>query len=433
MSIPLQFGGVLRHWRKRRGVTQQQLADLSTVSVRAIRDLEMGRVAQPRQDTVRLICDGLGLTGRARAEFHAAATRPDDAPDWWHEPPDLPPAYDRLIGRTAELADLGEALAGGQRLTALVGVAGVGKTRLALEVAADCYDRYRLPVLWSAYAGPPANPTVTLIRAALGAGVAPVAAVSAADQLGAVIGDRDAVIVCDGYDASTLDVAALTGLLRACRGLRIVVTSRTPIPAGGVFALPLAPLPVPPDGLDPAALREIDSVRLLLHHARRSGAEPCLSAGNADTVAALCRRLDGLPAALAGAASWLLFYDPAALLDRVEADPFAVIGEPATGSELRGALRTSVRDLPPQEQALLAALTDLGGTFSISRAATVAGLPAQWCARLARNLSVRGLLRPQPHPPGTEPRFAVPFLVRHAAQTAGDLPGQPPMIAAARS
>lgn len=67
-----EFGELLRHCRTRRGITQRQLADLATVSVRAIRDIELGRVSRPRPATVELIADGLGLTGRSREHFAAA-------------------------------------------------------------------------------------------------------------------------------------------------------------------------------------------------------------------------------------------------------------------------------------------------------------------------------------------------------------------------
>ncbi|WP_255632448.1 helix-turn-helix transcriptional regulator [Amycolatopsis sp. TNS106] len=70
---PARFGKLLRSHRHSLGATQRLLAARSTVSVRAIRDLEHGRVSRPRRDTVRLIAAGLGLTGQARADFERAA------------------------------------------------------------------------------------------------------------------------------------------------------------------------------------------------------------------------------------------------------------------------------------------------------------------------------------------------------------------------
>ena len=68
-----RFSELLRSHRQSLGTTQRQLADRSTVSVRAIRDLEHGRISRPRRDTVRLIAAGLGLTGQARTDFERAA------------------------------------------------------------------------------------------------------------------------------------------------------------------------------------------------------------------------------------------------------------------------------------------------------------------------------------------------------------------------
>lgn len=70
---PAHFGDLLRRHRQSLGTTQRLLAARSTVSVRAIRDLEHGRVGRPRRDTVRLIAAGLGLSGQARADFERAA------------------------------------------------------------------------------------------------------------------------------------------------------------------------------------------------------------------------------------------------------------------------------------------------------------------------------------------------------------------------
>jgi transcriptional regulator with XRE-family HTH domain len=68
-----RFSELLRSHRHSLGTTQRQLAARSTVSVRAIRDLEHGRVSRPRRDTVRLIATGLGLTGQVRTDFERAA------------------------------------------------------------------------------------------------------------------------------------------------------------------------------------------------------------------------------------------------------------------------------------------------------------------------------------------------------------------------
>lgn len=366
LTMPQPFGGVLRTWRKRRGVTQQQLADLSTVSVRAIRDLEIGRVARPRQDTVRLICDALGLTGRARADFHAAAadTGGDDAGIWPHEPFAAPPTvYDTIVAREGELAEIRDALAAGERLIALVGLAGVGKTRLAIEVAAT---QQRPPVLWSALSDRDDRDRVAqLIRTAFSYGGS--ASVGACDQLSALIRDRDTVIVCDGYES--LDASAVAFLLRVCRGVRILVTSRTPIQAEGACLLPVAPL-------DPPA-----ATKVLLRHAKRERPGLDLELGEA---AAICEALDGLPGALITAASWLSFYEPEALLANL----------PVVARESLHHIGSALAELRPEEQALLDAIAHLPGGFTVGCAANASGQPPEQAGRIMRGLRLRGILRP---------------------------------------
>ncbi|MDH2427974.1 helix-turn-helix transcriptional regulator [Sphaerisporangium sp. TRM90804] len=67
------FCDLLRYFRTRAGITQQQLADLSTISTRAIRDLERGRAERPRGDTIRLLADALRIHGRDRTVFESSA------------------------------------------------------------------------------------------------------------------------------------------------------------------------------------------------------------------------------------------------------------------------------------------------------------------------------------------------------------------------
>src|SRR5215211_1942641 len=128
------FGALLRRHRMRVRMTQQQLADFSTLSVRAIRDLERGHAQRPRQDTVRLLAEVLRLGGHDREEFDLASRGVAEDLVAGRFTPPVPPAT--IVGREEELRVLTDLLTvEGQRLVAVVGVAGVGKTRLMLDVA----------------------------------------------------------------------------------------------------------------------------------------------------------------------------------------------------------------------------------------------------------------------------------------------------------
>ncbi|MGO4630895.1 AAA family ATPase [Streptomyces sp. 2RAF24] len=145
------LGTLIRGHRRRIGLTQRELADLSTISVRAIRDLEKGKALRPRADTIRLIADALRLGPRARTALEESVSRGHQSgagrfllPERCAPPVPLHP----LIGREAEAAILAEELrSGAERLVTVVGLSGVGKTRLALETAARLHAN-GFPVLW---------------------------------------------------------------------------------------------------------------------------------------------------------------------------------------------------------------------------------------------------------------------------------------------
>src|SRR3954447_7624758 len=126
------FDVVLRDLRRRAEMTHEELARLAGVGVRTVRDLERGRASRPQRTTVELLAGALGLTGADLSTFLSAARGP--APPYVR----LPTAAD-LIGRDGDVAELVARLTArppdGPRGVTLVGLAGVGKTALALTVA----------------------------------------------------------------------------------------------------------------------------------------------------------------------------------------------------------------------------------------------------------------------------------------------------------
>ncbi|MGR3870757.1 helix-turn-helix domain-containing protein [Streptomyces graminifolii] len=143
------LGAVLKAARRRIGVTQSQLADLSTVSVRTIRDLELDLTHNPRRETLRLLLDGLRLTGvqRAKVEEAAVGQASPGLPADSLAPP--PAVLDPTIGRERDIEALTCLIElGGHRLIRVVGMAGVGKSRLIQEVAGAVDASGRLPVVW---------------------------------------------------------------------------------------------------------------------------------------------------------------------------------------------------------------------------------------------------------------------------------------------
>lgn len=137
-----EVGELIRRFRYRLGMTQQELADFSTVSVRAIRDLERGATQQPRRETLRLIADALRLDGEAVAAIDEAAGRElgeAGRTRGGHAPTSVGGLIgaDVFLGREDVIALLRSRLWDhGDRVVGLTGAPGVGKSRLATELAA---------------------------------------------------------------------------------------------------------------------------------------------------------------------------------------------------------------------------------------------------------------------------------------------------------
>ncbi|MER5882969.1 helix-turn-helix domain-containing protein [Streptomyces sp. NPDC001941] len=464
-STPL--GSLIRAHRLRIGLTQRELADLSTISVRAIRDLEQGKARRPRTDTIRLMADALRLGPRARAALEAAAQQGRGTGGGWAEPPAPPTALHAMAGRAGEEAVLVGELAGAtERLVNVVGLAGSGKTRLALAVAERLHGK-GLPVLWHAFPGSPAeylschdreltDRLTALVAHLFGFGPGPDgSAAGDAAALAELLGEAPALLVLDGSPSVAPRVDRLTGLLRACPGLRVLVTSDAPWGVPGERIFLLSSLEVPEEGEDPGAN---PAVRVFLDHARRARPEFTAGPDGLERAAGVCRVLDGHPGALAAAASWLVVYDLAALCRTLAEDPAALLDHlgGAGGAGLRGTLLERLGRLPEGPRALLDALCAApggddalrampGGDDALCatpggddalRAAPGGGLPGPdrgreladltaltglalpECGRLLRELLLSGAVRAE-HRDGTS-RFRVLGPVRAAwAQRAG--------------
>ncbi|WP_328552732.1 MULTISPECIES: helix-turn-helix domain-containing protein [unclassified Streptomyces] len=427
---------LLQNARRRAGLTQEQLAGLSTVSVRAIRDLEQGRVRNPRKETLKLLANAMRMSGARRAELELAADAHAAgrvlqflcSAELAAPPPPLCP----LIGRRAEL----EALTGRldnrhDRLLTLVGLPGVGKSRLAQEAALVLHARDRMPVLWvpmdrPAGTGPEQGPRAPLnewVRALVRDG-------DRYEDLTAVIGAKPTLIVLDGLDDSAAAVPALLGLLRACEQLKIIVTTRrvSRPPAGRL--LPLAPLPAPlPVPSDDGSALPGDSlvagrpaVELMLSYVSHMRPDLLPTDAVVTTVAHICHRMDGIPQALEAAASWLLLYSPDQLLDVARSTPLLLVDDvtPAAGDPggtLSERLHAVLAELDARTAHFLGTLAGLPEPWTVDAAARASGTPLAEAARDVHGLLLRGLIRQLPTEPGGPVGFTVLNLVRELLRT----------------
>ncbi|MFC4565157.1 BTAD domain-containing putative transcriptional regulator [Nocardiopsis mangrovi] len=271
-------------------------------------------------DLRRHLAEELGADpGADLAALHEAILRQD--PDLAAAPArhrtNLPAPVADLIGRDADIAGTRDLLESG-RLVTLTGPGGVGKTRLAVETAARLAGAYPDGVWLVELAGiAPADEGQVLctvaeaVLAILGireTGPSPShegGPRAMADRLAHALRDRRLLLVLDNCEHVVAPVARLAErLLRGAPGLRILATGREPLRLGGELVRAVPPLETPPPDADadPAALRGFAAVRLFL--ARAADAPGfTLDSGNAAVVAALCRRLDGIPLAVELAAS----------------------------------------------------------------------------------------------------------------------------------
>ncbi|MEO3810562.1 helix-turn-helix domain-containing protein [Sphaerisporangium sp. B11E5] len=418
-----RLGDLIRRHRIRAGLTQQGLADLSTISVRAIRDLEQDRVRRPRADTIRLIADGLRLGPRSRRDLETAAGvgRFTGSPGTRLETSELsPPATLQTVwGRDAEVREICDELAeGGVRLLQLVGLSGVGKTRVALEVAAQLHREPQLPVLWHSSAGAAADYLATgdqavtaRLRSWVGRLYGQDASGSATgDLLEELLGGGPALLVIDGAPAASPSWKEFSRLLRNCPGLRLLITSEQPwgVPGERVFLVQPLELPCEPEP------ERYPALQIFLEHARHSrpglGRRPEERAQAAE----ICRRLDGLPRALQSAASWLALHDLATLRDLVRTDSIPFLNhladqdDPARYSRV---LTERLRRLPAAQRELLNALCARpAGMFALEDVGRLTDQTPAESGRQVRDLLFAGMVRPVQRPSG--PGFQVLSLIR---------------------
>jgi predicted ATPase len=350
--------------------------------VRAISDLERGIHRVPRLETVRLLADALALDAAGRTELLAAARPQDMAPgpregERTHPPVVLPVPPTRLIGREAEVAAIAHLLAQDDvRLVTLTGPGGTGKTRLALEVAAGALARYPDGVCFVDLSAL-TDPTLVVPTIAATLGVRDVAGQPLLQTLSHAVRPKRMLLLLDNCEqvlAAAPDVAAL---LATSPRLAVLATSRASLRIRGEHEFPLLPLPAPAaDPLPPLeALAQAPSVALFVDLASASRPDFALTAENAAAVAAICRRLDGLPLAIELAAARVTVLPPATLLARLEQRlPLLTGGRrdmPARQRTMQDAIAWSYDLLAPEEQALFRRLAVFAGGFTLAAAEAV--------------------------------------------------------------
>jgi len=217
-------------------------------------------------------------------------------------PNNLPEALLSFVGRTREIAEVG-ALIQANRLVTLIGMGGVGKTRLALHAAAAGIDAYR-DGAWFVPLGPLQEGRRIAQVVACALGVREESEREPAASIAAQLAGREMLVILDNCE-HVLEAAAQAAraLLDAGPGIRVLATSREPLrlPEEATYLVP--GLAVPKAGAGREAIAQYYSVRLFVDRAHAGNPQFELSARNAAAIAALCNRLDGIPLAVELAAA----------------------------------------------------------------------------------------------------------------------------------
>ena len=307
---PRSFGAQLKALREAAGFTQEELATIAGLSVHAVSALERGERRRPHVDTVRALSAALDLTGATRDALLESARAPaHDAAVDELSGVSLPLALTALLGRDADVQTLRHWLADpAARLITLTGPGGVGKTRLALEIARAIADEGAARVVFV----PLAADSGTRVRRAgdrrgsrtVGRDRARLAEARACSR----VDDHPTLLVLDNFE-QVLDAAPLVADLLAVSRRRSECWSpaapRSACEESGSTLWDRSRWRRTSDATSPADLARSPAVRLFVERVRDVQPDFRLTSANGPTVAAICRRLDALPLALELAAPWI--------------------------------------------------------------------------------------------------------------------------------
>lgn len=373
------FGALLRRFRLEAGLSQAALAELATISADGVSALERGTNKAPQRQTLALLLDALRLDDERRRVLESAARRPSRPRKPTHRATDpaekrhnLPRAITPLYGRETEI-DAVKSLVRASPLITLTGTGGVGKTRLAVEVAEQLLDEFEDGVYFIDLA-PISDAELVANEAASLFGATECKDRPLIQSLVQALRDKHTLCVFDNCEHVVEQTAlCVQTLLRECPNLRILATSRQPLHVPGEHLFRVA------------SLERDAAVALFVEHGKRASERFALTTENRTAIERIVERLDGIALAIELAAARLRILTLEQIEERLS-ERFRIL---TGGSRMQLRRHQTMREtidwsydlLEPDERRLFRRLGVFAGSFSLD-AAGFAGSDGncdEWC------------------------------------------------------
>jgi predicted ATPase len=377
------------------------------------------RVFHTARELSRLVRDDLAVLLSERfASSHSAPASPPPSPPLRPQI-HLPTETTSLIGRDRQIAEVAERLlTSGVRLVTLTGAGGIGKSRLAMPVAARVQEHFPGGVVLVPLASV-RQPELVLPAIAAAAGLSTERVQSALDALVEHFSQVATLLVLDNLEQVAAVGAELAELLERAPSLKVLATSRVALRLRAEHEYPVPPLETGP----PASrawmgrVEQLPAVQLFVDRARAVRHDFQLTSENVLAVSEICRRLDGIPLAIELAAARTRLLEPPALLSRLGTSLDALgtgpVDLPERQRTLRATVEWSIGLLGDEEERMLVTLSVFIGGCTLGAVSHVCQLDEGAALELLDTLARHSLVQVSPTPDG--PRFRMLETIREYA------------------
>lgn len=357
----------------------------------------------------------------------------------------VPPPYTPIVGRATEIDELTAMLeAPGARVVTILGPGGIGKSRLAIEVALRAGPRFADGVAFVALENV-VDPKLLLPSLAKALGIGESGEASLEERLPIALAQRRVLIVLDNFEQLVDAAPVLVGLYAAAPDATFLVTSRAVLRIRGervyeLGGLSMGSLAEPVEARREPTVEEAaasEAVQLFVERARAVQGDFALTAGNVAAVAGICRQLEGSPLAIELAAARVRALPPQSILKRLDR-PLELLASaardvPERQRTLQATIEWSCNLLTAQERELLADLSVFAPGFTYEAVEAVgAGRP--WVGRELDGLAAlvdNSLVQQQSQ--SDQPLFSIPSPVRQFAEGRLQQRGELPLLRAAHA